>query len=168
MLRVRYALAAILTGVCGSILAAVIAETANPVREWIYALPYPTLGFRNAVGSIPSLFGLVTLSVAVFGFTSVATMRRETKITPMHLVIALAVVAFVGTAVYELMVGIPGGSSNWQASNAGGLTLADGRITSLGWMSTFRRSLVAASFAGLIGVLFFAFVSLPLSRRNVS
>lgn len=167
MHRVRYALAVIFTGVFGSILAAVITETANPVRQWMYALPYPTLGLPNAAKSIPSLFVVVTISVAVFGFISFAVMRRWAEATPMRLVAALAIAAFVGTAVYELMVGIPGGSSNWQASNAGGLTLADGLITSLGWISTFRRSVVAAIFAGLIGVVFFAFISPRLSKREV-
>lgn len=167
MHHIRYAFATILTGVFGSMLAAVIVETANPVREWMYALPYPTLGLRNALSSIPILFVVVTISVGAFGLISFAILRREARITPAHLVAALAVVAFAGTAVYELMVGIPGGLSNWQASNAGGLTLAEGSITSLGWMSTFRRSVVAAGFAGLTGVVFLALALPRLPKRIV-
>lgn len=164
---VRYVFAVIATGIFGSIAAAAITETANPIRDWMHAIPYPSLGLERAARSFPNLFVLVTISVGVLGLISLAILRRRATTAPQHLIATLAVLAFVGTAAYELIFGIPGGSGNWQASNAAGLTLADGNVTLLGWMSTFKRGFVAASFAGLLGAVFFA-LALPSHRDRAS
>ena len=162
---IRVAVAVLAAAVVGSVVTVLIAQTPNPVRDWMFALSYPTLGPARAMRQLPSTFAWTLAFAALIGPLSLWAMRRSGDITPVWVIGAVAGFFFLLTAAYELVLGIPGGSGNWQASNAGGLTLDDGLITPLGWLSTAIRSGVAGCVAGLTTSVFLA-LCLVRTRRG--
>jgi hypothetical protein len=153
---IRIIVAILAAAAVGSAVTVLITETPNPVREWMFALDYLNLGLGRAMRELPVTFLWALALVVLIGPACLWAMRRQEGIGPVWVIATVAAGFFLITASYELLFGIPGGSGNWQASNAGGLTLNDGLITPLGWLSTAIRSVIAGGVAGLTAGVFLA------------
>ncbi|MBO9709705.1 MAG: hypothetical protein J7521_15990 [Caulobacter sp.] len=152
------ALAAAVAALTATLLTTAILLQPNPLQDWMFALQYdalspswPRIGIAAAL-----MFVAFGASIAISAWLFMKVRAHFPGATAAHLVVAVAVLTFLGAMAFEVVWGIPGGFGNLSASNAGGLTLEDGMLTPHGWVTAARRSVVAASVSAIMGVAFFA------------
>ena len=145
-------LAVLAAAASGAVVSTTILATPNPLYAWLLGSTPAGMGsLANAI----SAFAIFCMIFAA-GLTIFVLMhdRLPGRGSDLRLVLLLTVASFLAALLFEAGWHVSGAGGNLWASNPAGMTLEEGRLTALGWMTSARRAVVAGGISLVMGVVF--------------
>jgi len=159
-----FGLALTAAAVTGAAVSTALLTIPNMLYAWTLASLSPAIG--SVAVAAKACAGMFLAFAASTAIASLANDRLPPRGRDLRFIVLFTAVSFLTALMFEVGWHISGGGGNLSASNPEGMTVEDGHITALGWVTAARRATVASGIGLAMSAVYVGVRRLGAGQRR--